>query len=342
MPLALTLLLIRGAFAFHYDTPVSEVQLRGLARFNIIVTHEPLPRAQVDALHAKGTKLLLYEWSVAFYDTRASAWQKSLIGTDALLNATPLRGGVGASDADAWYFDPATDAQRVERAQKIAGTLRDIGYDGIFLDTTTAESVHPDALAEFRKRHPRDDYDAQYARFLARLRRELGRKLIFTNQGYRSPDHYLPYADWDLTESFITYLQKGRFVVRPWNDPRDPWNSTRYLFEHLIAPAHAKYPRVRFAHLNYADAPDESDQSIVRRAVATAKMFDGDAYVAAVDSDLYFLDLGKPNGPRVDVGDASYRKFTKGMVAVNGGRVPLVIDKRTTVAPGDSLVKVTR
>jgi hypothetical protein len=31
-----------------------------------VVTHDPLPRAQVEALHARGTKLLVYEWSVAF------------------------------------------------------------------------------------------------------------------------------------------------------------------------------------------------------------------------------------------------------------------------------------
>jgi hypothetical protein len=55
----------RGAFAFHYRAPLTPRQLRWFSRFDLLVTHDPLPRAQVAALHARGTKLLVYEWSVA-------------------------------------------------------------------------------------------------------------------------------------------------------------------------------------------------------------------------------------------------------------------------------------
>jgi len=90
-----------------------------------------------------------------------------------------LRGGAGSADADAWYYDPAIDEHRV------------------VLDTTTEESVHPAALAEFRARHSGADNDREFARFLANLRREL-----------------------------ITW--KGG-VPRPWDDPREPWSSIGYL-----------------------------------------------------------------------------------------------------------------
>src|ERR1043165_1900603 len=184
----------RGTFAFHYRTPLTPPQLRWFSRFDQLVTHDPLPRAQVAALHARGTKLLVYEWSVAFYGTLANAWQRGLLQRhpEALLNRDGLRGGAGAAEAAVWYSDRANGEHRVERARAIARRLDEIGYDGVFLDTTTEESVHPAALAEFKSRHPGADYDHEFARFLANLRRELNGKVIFTNQGYRKAAGYLP------------------------------------------------------------------------------------------------------------------------------------------------------
>src|ERR1051326_692111 len=112
----------RGAFAFHYGPPLTPRQLRWFARFDVVVTHDPLPRAQVDALHARGTKLLVYEWSVAFYGSLANAWQRALLQQhpDALLNRAGLRGGAGSADAEAWYYDPASDSHRARRARAMA------------------------------------------------------------------------------------------------------------------------------------------------------------------------------------------------------------------------------
>jgi len=296
-------------FAFHYQTPLSAQQLQWFARFDVLVTHDPLPRAQVDALQAHGTKLFLYEWSVAFYDTRATAWERSLIHTNALLNATPLRGGAGANDADAWYFDPINAR---DRATMLAKKLRAVGYDGVFLDTTTAANVRPAALDEFKRRHPGIDYDAAFAKFLAKLKRE--HVLIFTNQGYRDAEHYLPYADWDLTESLIG---------------SHPWTDVRAYFSQL---PRERYPRVHFAHLEYRN---------VERTIATAKLFGGAGYVADVESPLYFAELGEPRGARVDRGDASYRLFAHGIAAVNDSREPLHVGN-VVVAPGESIVRVTK
>jgi diguanylate cyclase (GGDEF)-like protein len=49
----------------------------------------------------------VYEWSVAFYGTLATAWQRGLRERqpDVLLNRAGLRGGVGAADADATGID---------------------------------------------------------------------------------------------------------------------------------------------------------------------------------------------------------------------------------------------
>ncbi|HJQ36516.1 MAG TPA: hypothetical protein VKB93_05215, partial [Thermoanaerobaculia bacterium] len=67
-----------AAIAFHYATPLTPRELAWYSRFEVLVTHDPLPRAQVDALHARGTRLLLYEWAVAFYVSRATAFDRAL------------------------------------------------------------------------------------------------------------------------------------------------------------------------------------------------------------------------------------------------------------------------
>ena len=295
----------RGSVAFHYGGALEKAQLEWLGRFDVLVTHDPLPAAQVKTLRAGGTRLALYEWSVAFYRSlvRRGSWQERLLrGRDPLLNAKPLRGHAGASDADAFYYDPALQSE--ERANAVAQRLREIGYDGVFLDTTTFESVHPEAQAEYRRRHPELSYDAAFSRFLAALR-EQG-TLIITNQGYRDAEHYLPYADYDVTESLLT---------RPWHDESNRWNSVDFLMPELILKVAERYPRVRFVHLNY-------DPERIETILATARLYDHDAFVAHPDvtrtafSDLYFLDLGAPtSGIRHD-GLTATRTFECGTVIV--------------------------
>lgn len=309
----------RGAIAFHYASPLTERQLEWYGNFDVLVTHDPLPVEQVDALHRRGTKVALYEWSVAFYSSIATPWQKR-IPPSALLNREPLRGHVGASDADAFYYDPASREHERDRARMLVRRLRSGRYDGVFFDTTTEASVHPAALAEYKRRHPDIPYDAAFARFLRSLRRELGKDgVIVTNQGYRAAEHYLPYADYEVTESLITRPRDGRFEMRPWNDPADPWNSTAFLMHRLIAPVQKQYPRVRFAHLNYLDALDPRR---VAEIVAIAKLFDAEAFVALpsiipdAHADVYFTDLGALRSRGEE-----HRIYAKGIVARGPRRV---------------------
>jgi hypothetical protein len=325
----------RGVMAFHYGRSLTPAELAWYGRFELLVTHDPLPRVQVDALHARGTRLVLYEWSVAFYPSIAGTWHRAL-PQSALLNAGPLRGHSGALDADAYYYDPVAPQHVRERAEVLAAKLRSAGYDGVFFDTTTSESVHPEALAEFKARHPDVAYDVAFARFLRALRRELKEGVIVTNQGYRAAARILPFVDFDISESLITRPMKGRYVLRPWYDAGDEWNSISFLMRNLIAPVQRAYPRVRFVHLNYLDT---LDQAAVARVVAIARLYGADAFVAQPSISggtlgyAYFADLGAPR-PHVEstAKRTAYRFFARGLVAANFGAAPLSIpnDARAT------------
>lgn len=323
----------RGGIAFHYTSPLTARELAWYSRFDVLVTHDPLPAAQVDELRRRGTRLVLYEWAVAWYGSLATLWHGRL-PANAALNLTPLRGHLGAADADAFYYDPATREHQRDRAQVLARRLRALRYDGIFLDTTTSESVHPDALAEYRRRHPDISYDAAFARFLETLRAELRGGLIVTNQGYRRADDVLPYVDWDVSESLITYPRGGKFVLRPWNDPRDPWNSIAFLMRNLIEPARKKFPRVRFAHINYVDDP-----GLVDEIVAIARLFDADPVVAlpdvaaTIENDLLVYDFGA-----VRSRGTHYVFFENGFVAYNPGAKPLRV-RSITVPPRSARIE---
>jgi len=307
----------RGSVAFHYGPALTAAQLAWFGRFDVLVTHDPLPPAQVAALHRSGTRLVIYQWAVAFYRSlvrRGSFEERMLARNTALLNSRPLRGHSGAADADAYYFDPATNEHAKERPRAIAARLKEIGYDGVFLDTVMFEHVHPDALAEYRRRH-RIPYDRAFSNFMRALRREV--KVVITNQGYRAADEYLPYVDYDISESLIA---RDR-ALRPWNDPRDPWNSIDVLMRRVILPAARRHPRVRFVHLNYAG--DEYTVPIL----AIARMFGQDAYVADphVLSNAYFVDLGKPLGAIRRTANTAVREFAHGTIVVNASPATLTI-----------------
>ena len=271
LTMALAFPTLASSVAFHYGPALTQPQLDFFARFKVLVTHDPLPKEQVAELHRRGTKLVLYEWSVATYaPTRLP-----------VLNQKPLRGFAGAEDLDAFYYDPTYASPRV---RALTARLREVGYDGVFFDTTTAQSVHPVALAEYQRRHPDVPYDVAFARFLAALRPELS--VILTNQGYRAAEHYLPYVDYDVTESL--FVMNGRMR---------PWKELDALMRQWILPAAERYPNVKFVHLNYVEVAD--DQSIVP-VIAIARMYGHDAFVALPDvtktaiHDAYFVQGRRP------------------------------------------------
>ncbi|HXI12951.1 MAG TPA: hypothetical protein VNM92_09925 [Thermoanaerobaculia bacterium] len=320
----------RGAFALHYGPALTATELAWYGRFDVLVTHDPLPAEQVRELHKLGTKLFFYEWSVAFYDVKApeGSWERSLLRRrKAVLNRLPLQGGFGSSTAGAFYFDPADGSSREARARVLAARMKAAGYNGIFLDTTTFASVHPEARAEYLRRHPGLSYDAAFSRFLRRLD-DLG-VMIFTNQGFQAPQHFLPYSDWDLSESLITFPRNGQFVPRPWYDPNDRWNSSRFILEQLVAIPTSSFPNLRVAHLNYIDG---SDRDAIHLVLAASWLFGASGYVVAPDvkdeqDEMYFFDPGAPISARVDAndGNVSYRSFRNALIAINGGALPFKV-----------------
>lgn len=261
----------RGAVAFHYGPALTAQQIEWFGGYDVLVTHDPLPKAQVAQLHERGTKLALYEWSVAYYRSlvRRGDWQRRA----PVLNRKPLRGGVGASDADAFYYDPAAPGFAQARARALREKLRAIDYDGVFFDTTTELSVHPDARAEYRRRHPDVDYDEAFSRFLRALREEIEDGVILTNQAYREANYYLPHVDYDITESLITEPVGEVFRLRP-RAQVDAW------MRELILPAARQHPHVKYVHLNYVT---DGDRRVIDEIVAIAREYGHDAYVASAD-----------------------------------------------------------
>ena len=313
-------------FAFHYAPSLSNEEIGWYSQFDLLVTHDPLPRDQVERLRRAGTKLVLYEWAVAFYESRATPWQNSLRGRADLLNSRPLTGGSGSA-SPAWYFDPNTHAHHFDRAEDVARRMRDAGYDGVFFDATTASNVHSEALAEYGRRQPHIAYDEAFSRFLRELRRKMPEAILFTNQGYRRAQHYLPYVDWDLTESLIAAPSD----VRPWANAGAPANTISVAMTNVAAIAQ-RYPHVRFAHLNYSGGEGSSD--VIRLVVGVSQLFGGEGYVGSATNDradlIYFRNPGRPAGDRIELpdGKGAYRVYENGIIAISAGTEEVVIDHR--------------
>jgi len=211
----------------------------------------------------------------------------------------------------------------------------------VVFDTTPLANVHADARIEYVRRHPDLAYDVAFSKRLVQLRKKLPRVLIYTNQGYRSPENYLPYVDADLTESLITRPAAGTWEVRPWNDPSDPWNSISFLMRTVIEPLELRYPRVHFLHLNYAGV--RGNDGLIPLVFAIAKLFGGEGYVASDVSanerdEIYFREFGKPRAARVELangdGAALYGSFAQ-------VQFQLAADARPLAIPA-SILKMTR
>jgi hypothetical protein len=131
------------------------------------------------------------------------------------------------------------------------------------------------------------------------------------------------------------------YEVRPWNDSSDPWNSIAFVMRTVIEPLEARYPRVRFFHLNYIGARGNGD--VIPLAIAVAKLFGGESYVASEAGanerdEIYFRDFGKPLSARVELanGDAAYRVFEHGIIAVTAAHEPIVINDLNVTLPATS------
>ena len=329
-----------GGVAFHYQAHFAPRQIEWYTRFEILVTGTVLTAQQTAPLR-RGPKLVAYEWSSAFYQGDAVSapldWQKRVEseGGRWLLTGRPVTGASAENGRLAQWYDFGNDSLIQARAAYLADRLASAGYDGYFFDTIGEQCLPAEVLEAFRRRHPGMNYNQRQGLFLESLRSRLpAGKLIFLNQGYRHAEHLLPHADLDLSESYFTYLEGAGTGFRPWHDPARPWESVKTPMENLIAPALRKFPRVRMVHANYAAGSTRDVARARRYSLACARLFGQDAYTivpgapAEEEDESYAASLGRPLGQFMEdpAQSIAWRKFERGVVALNGSARPARID----------------
>jgi hypothetical protein len=323
-----------GLVAFHYGAAFDRLAVEWYTRFAMLVTGGFLSREVSRKLMDRGCNLVAYEWSSAFYPGDAVSadleWQSQAVKRSStwLLNTTPLGGGSAMAGRSALWYDFANPELRSARAAHLTARLSASGYSGLFFDTLGFEHLAPELQAVFAARHPGVDYDREQASFLETLRAAVGSdKILFLNQGYRHDESFLPYADFDLTESYFVGASAGETHFRPWYDPADMWHSIFTVIENLVAPASRRFPGVKFVHLGYAAGPEATTRRAISYNYAAARLWNHNAYLvaespAAEQDQVYFADLGRPLAPTYshDRGQGvAWREFEGGVVALNSG-----------------------
>jgi hypothetical protein len=323
-----------GLVAFHYGAAFDRLAVEWYTRFAMLVTGGFLSREVSRKLMDGGSKLVAYEWSSAFYPGDAVSaeleWQSQALKRSStwLLNSTPLGGGAAMAGRSALWYDFANPELRLARAAHLTARVSASGYSGLFLDTLGFEHLSPELQAVFAARHPGVDYNREQASFLETLRTAVGPdKILFLNQGYRHDELFLPYADFDLTESYFVGAPAGETHFRPWHDPANPWHSILTVMEHLVAPASRRFPGVKFVHLGYAAGPDATTRRAIGYNYAAARLWNHSAYLVAENpateqDEVYFADVGSPLAATYshNRGDGvAWREFEGGVVALNSG-----------------------
>lgn len=329
----------RRTVAFHYEAVFAPDAVEWYTRFDTLVTGAVLAPAQTEKLRRKTAKLVAYEWSSGFYPGDSSSvdpgWEATLRRNAQawLISPDPVGGAAAAAGRTALWYDFGDAGLIAARAGYLAEVLRRSSYDGFFFDTPGFEQVPEPMRATFEKRHPGVDYNQVQGAFFGALRRRIGAsKIIFLNQGYRHAGHMLPHADLDLTESYFTALDGAGTRFRKWHDPALPWEAIRTPMEQLVAPAAAKFPRVRFVHANYAGGGAATAHRAARFAWACAKLWNHESYLMAPGvwanerDGIYFTETGAPTSSGYqESGAVAWRAFEKGVVAVNTGTAPAKI-----------------
>ena len=333
----------RPAVAFHYAAQFSAREVAWYSSLEILVTGGILTPEQSAILRGRGSRLVAYEWSSAYYPgdwvSAAESWQKRM-RTDWLLTRVPVTGGAAENGKPAQWYDFANPDLIAARADYLAAVLLRAGYDGFFFDTLGWEQLPEPVQASFKARHPGIDYNACQAEFLGALRKRLpAGRLIFTNQGFRHSEFFLPHADLDLTESYFTYVAGAATKFRPWHDPSKPWDSIRTPMVELVGAAERKFPHVRFVHVNYAHG---TSPRAAMYSYAAAKLFGHESYLI-VPSDsqaeqhaVYRSSLGRPLTASFEedlAAGAAWRRFERGTVAILSGPKSFAIPGTGLVLP---------
>ena len=349
----------KGVFAFYYASQLTPEELSWAKRFNLFVSGAVLPASQIQELKRAGTKLFLYEWITGFYlakdgaDSTNNAWEPSVKKTKPQWLLNPERPDPGPDGQHrAYYYDPFHSELRFAWAKRLAQTLQDSGYDGVFFDLVGSGSVPRDLLKTYEERHPEMSYNQALSGFLRSLKRLRPEALLFTNQGYRIPESYLPGADYDLSESLMTsyawgekvriYVE-GEGLVEKQETFYLPWERLKPITDAIAADIQRENPALKIYHLNYVNPlyastgrtetiegreysvfRMETDRPAIYFGYAAAKLWGHESYSPAPQAmrfgqdDIYFVDLGAPLGDRYEERDGLIvRYYEKGVVALN-------------------------
>lgn len=321
----------RPLAAFHYQASFDEKALNWYTRFQHIVTGAILDAKTSSALQRNASRLIAYEWSSGFYTGDAVSapldWQARVVANRVawLLTPQPMTGAAAEGGRVAEWYDFANPGLRKARAQFLAARLLQANYNGYFFDTVGLEQIPEPAKKAFAERHPTLDYNVCQGEFFKELRAAMPGKIIFLNQGFRHADALLPYADFDLTESYFTHIdsQTGT-ALRPWDSAAKPWEAIKTPMAQLVLPAARKFPNVRFVHVNYATAGAPLTERAAHYGWVGAKLYGHDSYLivpgspSAEESDCYNYDLGKPVGPLIEEHGVVSRAYEKGVVGYKG------------------------
>jgi len=349
---------VKGAFAFLYTQSLTDEELAWLERFDVVVPGAVLPAEQVARLRGGGSKLFFYEWATGLYADdpdrlAARSWEATVFSKPRwLLNPDQPEAGPD-QQGRAYYYDPdAGDFQEAQIA-RLDRIRRRSAYDGVFFDLVGSLYVPRSPLQVFRARHPRKSYDRALADLFRGLRAR--GSLVFTNQGYRTPQYSLPISHYDLTESLMTSYVGGQTVrifvegeglverqetfYRPWAASR-PWEEIRSIVGEIQAQVDRYNPAVKILHLNYVnpayratDATEvvdgtvhrvyrkEIDRAAIYYGFAAAKLWGHEGYAAgntvALSQDpVYFTELGKPLGSSYEERDGAVVRYYENGVVV--------------------------
>jgi hypothetical protein len=351
---------LKGSFAFHYGSRLSPEEIAWLRRFRIVVPGDVLPADQIRALTGEGARLFVYEWLTGLYadgdgGPRAQDSWAALVRRNRsqwLLN--PDRPDTGPDgQGRAYYYDPSSRELALARARRLSETLRRASYAGVFFDLVGSPHVPAPLREEYRTRHPETPFDAALGESLRALRRTRPGTVVFTNQGYRIPEVYLPLTDYDLSESLMTSYEGGDIVdvlvegegaVAHRETYYRPWDELRRIVDAIDADVKRFNPAVKMLHLNYVNARlrptgrtqavGEVEQPVFRKDVdreaiyygyVAAKLWGHESYsatapVRTVQDEVYFADLGGPLGPSWEERDGLVRRYyDKGIVVLNPG-----------------------
>jgi hypothetical protein len=336
--------------AFNYAARSSLSNLQFYSKFNLVVIGGLLASDQLRIPRSRGAALVLYQWSSALYSGEGplayKRWENEVVQNASawLLAPGPLEGGAASEGKPALWYDFGDPDLQSALARQIHTLVAEHGYQGVFLDTLGFASLPSVAQRAFKQRHSTLNYNVCQGDFLSKLRGLLGpRAIIFTNQGYRNPDCFLPHADYDLIENSCTYIASdGTTRFRPWAEVGKEWESIQVPLDELIIPASRRFPHTQFVHLNYVVGNNEAQQRAVSYGYACAKLWNHSSFTApagvqkAIPDSIYFTDLGEPLTTSYEQDRAAgvaWRRFRNGIVAINSSAKPYRVHPENLYLP---------